>query len=146
MKSILITAVTLFVLSTHMSSPALAKNFHEGENNIQYFIGQWEAIDPDDGSHQIMSITDNGDGKVKLLLFDTFWTLCEGGRGLIQGTGEIEGKRSLKSDDFAITCFNDVTPPEAKSITFILNRDSTLSRPAIGGTVPSIITYHRTSK
>lgn len=145
MKSILITAVTLFVLTTHMSSPALARDFHEGKSDIQQFIGLWEGIDPDDGGHQTMSLTDNGDGKVKLLLHDTFFSLCEGGRGIAQGTGEIESRHSLKFDDFVVKCFEDSSTTEVLKtlITLILNRDGTLFRGATGPL--SAITYHRTS-
>lgn len=144
MKSILNMAVTLFVLATTINNLALAKDNHEEESHIQQFIGLWEGIDPNDGSSQILSITDNGDGKVKLLLHDTFLTQCGGGRGLAQGTGEIGGRHTLRSEDYALTCFEEATPPDFPPITLILNRDNTLFREETGP-LPSV-TYHQTSK
>ena len=44
------------------------------------FIGLWEGVDPNDGGHQILSITDNEDGTLELLLHDTTYSLVSRGR------------------------------------------------------------------
>lgn len=135
MKHLVIMIVALCGLAA-MAGPATQGEIHQ-------FVGLWEAVDPDDGGHQVLSITDNGDGTVKLLIYDTFFTLCNGGRGLGQGTGVPLPGRSLRSDDFTVICFEtNQTVPVTRS--YSLNPDGTLSSTVRAPLSP--IVYHRISK
>jgi hypothetical protein len=127
--------MTLFISAAPMASQAEAIS-------IKRFVGLWEAVDPDDGSHQILSITDNEDGTVNLHLYDTYFTLCNGGRAIGQGTGEVSVNRSLASDDFTVTCF-ETGETEITPTTFTRNLDGTLTR--FRATLSPLM-YHRTSK
>ncbi|MDO9106894.1 MAG: hypothetical protein Q7U57_18280 [Methylovulum sp.] len=69
------------------------------------FTGLWEGVDPDDGGHQVLSITHNGQGGVSLTLFDTYFSLCNGGRGISNGTG-IPARRTLTSEDYKTYCYD----------------------------------------
>ncbi|WP_027158290.1 hypothetical protein [Methylobacter luteus] len=145
MKNMLIMAVALLMLSAATTSPADSENTNGSEpGNGNSFIGLWEAVDPRDGSHLILSITSNDDGTVKLLVYDTFWTLCNGDRGIAQGTSEVSAEQSLKSDDYAITCF-ETGDTTVVPIALTRNSDGTLARVGPAPLTPLII-YHRTSK
>jgi hypothetical protein len=134
MKHVLILAVALCALVAMGGSATQAE--------VHQFVGLWEAVDPDDGGHQVLSITDNGDGTVKLLVYDTFFSLCNGGRGIGQGTGQSLAGRSLESEDFTVTCF-ETNETQTTPTTFRLDPDGTLFRVR---TSLSPIIYHRTSK
>jgi hypothetical protein len=135
MKYTLIMLIALFAIVRPIAGQATP-----GE--VRQFVALWEAVDPDDGSHQVLSITDNGDGTVKLLLYDTSFTLCGGGTGIGRGTGQPLAGRSLKSDDFSVTCF-ETNETQTTPTTFTLDHDGTLFR--LRATLSPII-YHRTSK
>jgi hypothetical protein len=46
------------------------------------FIGSWQAVDPEDGSLQNLTISRNDNGTVQLLVHDSYFALCDGNRGL----------------------------------------------------------------
>lgn len=129
----------LIVVSALCALVATGGPVTQGE--VHQFVGLWEAVDPDDGGHQALSITDNGDRTVKLLVYDTFFSLCNGDRGIGQGTGIPAPGRSLRSDDFTVTCFA-TNQTETTPTSFSLNHDGTLFR--VRATLSPII-YHRTS-
>jgi hypothetical protein len=109
---------------------------------LRDYFGLWEAVDPDDGGHQILSITDNGDGKARLLLRDTYWTLCNGSdKGVSRGTAILQNDGKLKSDDLTLTCIEENTT-RATPTTFELE-SGFLNRVRTAPLSP--ITYHRTS-
>jgi len=135
MKNLFIMTITLFALAAPIAGRA-------DSGKIKQFVGLWEAVDPDDGSHQILSITDNADGTAKLRLFDTYFTLCNGGRAIGEGTAETAKKQSLDSEDFTIKCFEpNVTHPTPTTLT--KNPDGTLTRDR--ATLSPLI-YHQTNK
>jgi hypothetical protein len=68
------------------------------------FVGLWEAVDPNDGSLTQRSITCEGPEACQVLGADTFFTFCNGSRGLLQGTGSI-AKGVLSVPNFTLTCF-----------------------------------------
>lgn len=133
MKYVLIAALALCALVA-MGGPA-------AQGDVRQFVGFWEAVDSDDGGHQVLSITDYGDGTAKLLVYDTFFSLCNGDRGIGQGTGVPGPGRSLRSDNFTVTCF-EMNQTEITPTSFSLNRDGTLLR--IRASLSPVI-YHRTS-
>jgi hypothetical protein len=134
MKHLLVVVFALSALVA-IGGPATQGEVHQ-------FIGLWEAVDPDDGGHQALSITDNGDGTVMQLVYDTFFSLCNGDRGIGQGTGIPAPGRSLKSDDFTVTCL-ETNQAQTTPTSFSLNHDGTLFR--VRATLSNLI-YHRTSK
>ncbi|MEW6368192.1 MAG: hypothetical protein AB1714_26485 [Acidobacteriota bacterium] len=135
MRHTLITAAILLLLTAPAAGAA-------EQGSIGRFVGLWESVDPDDGSHQVLSITDNGDGTVQLLLYDTFFTLCSGGRAIGQGTAVMRGRRSLRSDDFVVKCF-ETGESKTTPTSFTRNPDGTLAR--VRSAPLSPITYHRTN-
>jgi len=164
MKNILIMAVTLFMLATSMASRAEpvntdtsfglpdpvnpgGGNHNKPSGKIKRFVALWEGVDPEDGALNVLSITNNNDGTVKLLLYATFLTTCNGGRGIAQGTGEVSGKKTLKSEDFAVTCFDPPKDPLVLKATLVRNPDGTLTwdRSAEPESPPTIV-FHQISK
>src|ERR671915_276966 len=85
--------LTLFASSAGMATRPIAS-----------FVGLWEGVDPNDGGHQTLSIVDNGNGTLTLLLHDTTYTLCPTDKGISEGTGLIQPDGTLSSADFTLTC------------------------------------------
>lgn len=154
MKNLLLMAVTLFMLAVSLTSRAGSENTSGSVSGTTTdtetgttngFIGLWEAIDIEDGSHVILSITDNGDSTVKLLLYDTYFGRCNGGRGLGQGIGNVSAEQSLKVDDFTVTCFESSQSVKTP-VTYTLNSDGTLMETVLTEPSASKLIYHQTSK
>lgn len=137
MKSLLTMTVFLIMLVASMASRAHTED-------IKGFIGLWEAVDGD-GSHTILSITDNGSGIVKLLVFDTHFSRCNGGRGLGQGTGEVLSEIAFKAADVAVTCF-ETGETTHLAFEYIRNPDGTLKENNLDDPSVTPNIYHRTSK
>jgi hypothetical protein len=135
MKNLFIMTITLLTLAAPTAGRA-------DPRHINQFIGLWEAVDPEDGSHQILSITDGADGTIKLHLFDTYFTLCNGDRAIGEGTAELTRKQSLDSEDFTIKCF-EANSTHPTPTTLSKNPDGTLSRDRA---TLSPLVYHRTGK
>lgn len=134
-------AILAIFLAFTVQAPA-AEN--KSASGINQYVGLWEAVDPDDGGHQILSLTKNSDGKIRILLRDTYFTLCDGSdKGYSQGTGILKPDGSLVSDDLTLTCLETqitkLTPTSFKIDPKykILLRDR--AEPL------SDIVYHRTS-
>lgn len=135
MRNLFIMTITLLALAAPVAGRA-------DSGNIKPFVGLWEAVDPEDGSHQILSITDNADGTAKLRLYDTYFTLCNGGRAIGEGTASVTKKQSLDSEDFIVKCFKPkATHPTPTTLT--KNADGTLTRDR--ATLSPLI-YFQTSK
>lgn len=152
MKNVLLIAVALFMFGAYITSQAgvgtttgtVAINGTDTEITNS-FVGLWEAVDPNDGSHRILSITNNGGGTVKLLAYDSSFGDCNGGRGIVQGTGGISAEQSLKVDEFTIICF-ETSKSETFSSTFTLNSDGTLTEIDADESLAPAVIYHRTSQ
>jgi len=83
------------------------------------FWGLWEAIDPLDGSTQQISISDGAEGSFNLLWRESYWTICSGRRGVLNGTGELKpGKRKTLVVQMTITCFDPEEVVVEDSIEF----------------------------
>jgi hypothetical protein len=87
-----------------------------------YFLGLWQGIDAVDGSEAQRSITLNRDGTFNIIGYETYFSGCNGGRGLVTATGVLENGVII-SEDFRLTCFDKfVTEPfEARYIPDKLN-------------------------
>lgn len=148
MKNILLMAVTLFMLAASITSQA-----GEGTTNgtdtgtTPGFVGLWEGVDPEDGSHIMISISSNNGGTLKVLLYATFFTVCDDSdRGFVQGTGNVSTEGALTVNEFIVTCFEPsktVTLPA----TFTRNPDGTLKwdRSAEPAPAPPTVILHKTS-
>jgi hypothetical protein len=54
-------------------------------------VGLWSGVDNVDGSLRTVSISDpNGNGVYTVLAHDTYWSLCEGDRGIGRTTGSAD--------------------------------------------------------
>ncbi|WP_027158288.1 hypothetical protein [Methylobacter luteus] len=155
MKNILLIATTLFMLATSVISRAEIEDTSTSgsgstdtstSGTTNSFIGLWEGVDPEDGAHIMISITNNNGGAVKLLLYATYITICNGGRGITQGTGNVSAEGGLKVDEFVVTCF-ETDKTETLPATFTLNPDGTLTwdRSAEPAPPPPSIIFHKTS-
>lgn len=143
MKNIL-QSLMLAMLAVSLTARALPENTTGTDTGTTTgFVGLWEAVSPDDGAHLILSITQNDDSTFKLLLYSTFWTTCNGGRGLVQGTGKVSAEQSLTSDDFTLTCFETGQTTKFAS-TLTRNPDGTLTDVFSESAPPTV--FHRTSK
>src|SRR5262249_53920726 len=72
---------------------------------LRPFIGLWEGIDPGDGSLTQRSITCTRSGSCRVLGADSFFRLCNGKRGIIQGRGTIR-ERVLQVPGLTLSCFD----------------------------------------
>ena len=106
------------------------------------FIGAWQAVDPEDGSLQTLTITRRDDTSVNVLVHDSYFALCYGDRGLGQGTGVVTQPGTLSVSDYRLTCFPSGTTKGGPT-TLTLNRDGTLTRVLAPPSPP--ITYFRYS-
>lgn len=97
------TIVMATLIITGLTSQSVLANT---EREIP-FVGLWEGIDPDDGGNQLRSITLNEAGTLSLTGSSTYFSLCNGLRGVINGTGEIQG--IVLETNVTLTCSN--SPP-----------------------------------
>jgi len=126
----IIVAVTAFVLPC----VGLAANS---------FIGLWEGVDPDDGGHQVLSISNGGQGGVNLLLYDTYFTLCNGGRGLSSGSG-TPARKTLVSEDYKTYCF-DTQQTKAGARTYKMDPSGNILKVDRSSSNLAPVIYHRTN-
>jgi len=107
------------------------------------FIGSWQAVDPEDGSLQNLTISRTDNDTVQLLVHDSYFALCDGDLGLGRGTGVVTNSKTLTFPDYALTCFTSGTTKEGPT-TFTLQPDGALKR-VLAPPSPSI-TYYRISR
>lgn len=138
MKNILLNVLMLLILAASITSRAQA-------GDAKGFVGLWERVEPTDGSHDLLSITGNGDGTFKVLQYATYFTVCNGGRGIGQGTGKVSAEGTLTVDDFTGTCFETGNTVK-ESDTFSINSDGTLTGEDRNDPSAPKSIYHRTSK
>lgn len=134
LRTLFIVLLTVLSLEGQAASADLSK-----------FIGLWQGVDTGDGSLNTLEIVRNGDGTVRLMVNDTYWERCGGGRGIGQGTGSPINRNTLQFDDYTITCFGSSGPSASASITVTLGRDGSLTRTAVPPH-PSIVHYRISRK
>ena len=106
------------------------------------FVGAWQAVDPEDGSLQTLTISRDNSDSANVLVHDSYFALCDGDRGLGQGTGALSQARTLSVSDYHLTCFPGGATKGGPT-TLTLNRDGTLTRVLAPPSPP--ITYFRYS-
>ena len=129
------TLLTLILLAGATATPA-------APSKLGKFIGAWQAVDPDDGSLQTLTISRRDNASANVLVHDSYFALCDGDRGLGQGTGVLTQAKTLSVSDYRLTCFPSGTTKGGPT-TLILNRDGTLTRVLAPPSPP--ITYFRYS-
>lgn len=87
----------------------------------QRFWGVWAGIDPADGSSQQLLISGGADGAFNLLWRESYWTVCDGRRAVLEGIGELDSyDRNTLVIQMVITCFAPEEVPVTDTITFRL--------------------------
>lgn len=116
----------------------------QGRSPNRHLLGLWEGVDINDGSKRTISITDrDGDGTFEVASRDTFWTLCDGDRGLELAAGDVRADGVLETAGL-VTCFNGVPGvPVQQTYEFSRRDDTLLATPH--GTTLRAITLHRVS-
>ena len=109
------------------------------------FLGLWEGVDVNDGSKRTISITDHdGDRVFEVASRDTFWTLCNGDRGLEVASGGVDDQGILTTEGVVI-CFDGAPESQIQQSYEYSRRSDTLFATPIGtGLIP--ITLHRVSR
>ncbi len=138
-------AVSVFVFITVFGMTALAGDYFPKKF---YFIGLWQGIDLTDGSEVQRSITYNRDGTFTILGYETFYTGCEGDRGIVEATAVLEDG-ALISKDFTLTCFKEnglevIGPNVIKFFPDILNRTLEENYGGLGDFDPTVL--HKISR
>jgi hypothetical protein len=107
------------------------------------FIGLWEGVDEGDGSLAQRAITCARDRTCRVLGAEQFFSTCDdhGGRGLVVGSGTIEG-RVLKVPALTLTC-GDGTSFTVAAVYSFDRRNGTLLEDQEGE--PPTLVLHRLS-
>jgi hypothetical protein len=114
--------------------------------NERSFVGLWEGIDPVDGGDSLRSITCDRDQSCQLAATDSVITLCGGGSGFAEGTGEIEGD-ALTFPDVVLTCPSGATVDLAIRYERDRRNRTLVETTVVGGarTLPNIV-FHKISR
>lgn len=63
------------------------------------FSGLWQGIDRGDGSLRTVSVADvDDDGVFEVRAHDTYWAMCDGGRGTESTAGTIDDEGVLRTE------------------------------------------------
>jgi len=112
-----IFTVSIIVLSMLLASTVQAGGLFQK----LYFIGLWEGIDGNDGSEAQRSITLNSDGTFSIIGQEPITSGCDGERGYVTGTGELQGG-VIVSYDFYLFCYNNLGPYGPMHATYIADK------------------------
>ena len=80
-------AISIVVFSIILASTVQAGGLFQK----LYFIGLWQGVDNNDGSEAQRAITLNSDGTFNIIGQEPYTNGCGGDRGLVTGTGVLEG-------------------------------------------------------
>jgi hypothetical protein len=123
----------------------LAAGTAHGQSSNRPFLGLWEGVDINDGSKRTISITDrDGDGMFQVASRDTFWTLCNGDRGLELAEGRVRPDGVLETIGL-VSCFDGAPGIQVVQTYEFSRRDDTLLATPHGTTLQPI-TLHRVSE
>ncbi|HSF14120.1 MAG TPA: hypothetical protein VLK65_01050 [Vicinamibacteria bacterium] len=135
----------LSVLSIATVSVVLLAAGGTNKKSNRPFLGLWEGVDVNDGSKRTISITDHDrDSVVEVAARDTYWTLCDGDRGIELAKGGVRHDGVLATDGL-VTCFETAVEISVLQTYELSQRDDTLfATPHGTSLIP--ITLHRVSK
>ncbi len=112
----------------------------------RHFLGLWEGVDVNDGSKRTISITDlDADGVFEVTSRDTFWTLCNGDRGLEAATGSVRRDGVLETEGL-VTCYDAMPPLPIRQTYQFSRREDTLLATPLGTTLVPIVLHRVSSK
>ncbi len=127
MKRVSIVLIVLVVVSA-LAVQDFAGASGNGRSG-KVFRGLWEGIDPVDGSSQKLLISGGAGGVFSLVWRESYWTVCDGRRGILEGAGERDPhNRSRLVVQMEITCFDpeEVVVDDTISFRFV-GRDMVLA-------------------
>lgn len=106
----------------------------------RYLLGLWEGVDVNDGSKRTVSITDRDrDGTFEVDSRDTYWTLCDGDRGLEMAVGDVRDDRVLETVG-VVTCFGtDIEIDVIQTYVYSRREDTLLATPVGTGLAPVVL-------
>ena len=119
-----IRIVILFIFT--LSTVVVPQNALANDHSLRRFIGLWQAVDPDDGSLSTISIIKLSNDTVHLLYNDTYFYLCNGGRGLGVGNGTRSGRNAIEFSGITYTCEDKKIPPVNIPASFTLDTSGAL--------------------
>jgi hypothetical protein len=108
-----------------------------GGDEARRLSGLWEGIDPGDGR-----LTCDSDGTCAVLGSDSFFSLCSGAQGILEGSGILEAG-VLVVPAFALSCSNGAAVSVDTTFTLDL-RNATLIEQTVNPEIAAI-TFHRLS-
>jgi len=99
----LFSAVVVLSLMAALHTTCTSLEGADQEEN-RFFIGLWEGVDPLDGSGVQVSISDiDRNGVIDIIGSETFFTVCDGERGVFTGTGTVGDDGILRTNE-VLTC------------------------------------------
>lgn len=111
----------------------------------RHLLGLWEGVDINDGSKRSVSITDlEGDGVFEVASRDTYWTLCDGDRGLELATGAVRADGVLETAG-VVTCFDGRAGVPVQQTYEFSRRDDTLFATPTDTALQPIVLHRITS-
>ncbi len=112
-KVVVVVSVVAGILLTQVTSARYLGN--------PSFLGVWESIDPEDGSGQTMLISGGENSVFSLYLRETYWTVCDGRRGILAGLGEHgPDDKEILVFDVVTSCFDPDEDVSEFTLTFEL--------------------------
>ena len=117
--------IVILFIST-LSTVVVPQNALSNDHSLRRFIGLWQAVDPDDGSLSTISIIKLSNDTVHLLYNDTYFYLCNGGRGLGVGNGTRSGRNAIEFSGITYTCEDKKIPPVNIPASFTLDTSGAL--------------------
>lgn len=100
-RLLIVSGMILFTFAGTLAAQA------DKEDAGRRFWGLWEAVDALDGSTEQISISGGEGGRLNLLWRESYWTICDGRRGILNGTGTLDpDNRKALAVEMTITCFD----------------------------------------
>ncbi len=136
----------LLIVAVLFATP-FASSAADGEfryARYSHLLGLWEGVDVNDGSKRTISITDrDDDGVFEVASRDTYWTLCQGDRGIEVASGEVRRDGVLATDGL-VMCFETGDEiPVHQTYEYSRDEDTLFATPDGTNLIP--ITLHRVS-
>jgi len=146
MKQFFSAVVVVSLMAALHTTCTTIESADQEEN--RFFIGLWEGVDPLDGSSFQVSISDiDRNGVIDTISRETFFTLCDGERGLATGTGTV-GDDGILRTNAVLTCLTTGKTISGESTYEPVKKDEilVLSFPRTNPDLPPIILHQVSSR
>ena len=117
---------TVIFLISMLTAVVVSQNSLADDHSFRRFIGLWQAVDPVDGSLSTLSINKLSNDTLHLLYNDTYFYLCNGGRGLGVGNGTRAGRNAIEFSGITYTCEDKKIAPVNIPASFTLDASGAL--------------------